>query len=320
MLFQKAAREGWPVVSTLVRFVVRDEIAQRERFLRENLDAMAQKVGEMQARMIRLEAVGERVTGLAGVKPEDLAPLQRGGAPAPAGRSPGPGADRPAGGKGAETGAEKGTGQSGEPGSGKGAPAPAKAAAMGQGGLYIPLERPTLEQLDRVIGLLGERAEQTADLFTLAESRLFEERMRALTVPSVTPVEGPVGSGFGFRPDPFAGRLALHTGLDFPADIGTPVRAAAGGVVQSVGWHPQYGQVLEIDHGNGLTTLYAHLSKARAAAGDIVPGGGRGREHRALDGPAPALRGAARRRAAGPCALPCHPPGGALCTGGPMVK
>ena len=264
--FLKAAREGWPVVSTLVRFVVRDEIAQRERFLRENLDAMAQKVGEMQARMIRLEAVGERVTGLAGVKPEDLAPLQRGGVPAPAGRSPGPGADRPAGGKGAE----KAAGKSGETGSGKGAPAPAKAAVSGQGGPYIPLERPTLEQLDRVLGLLGERAEQTADLFTLAESRLFEDRMRALTVPSVTPVEGPVGSGFGFRPDPFAGRLALHTGLDFPADIGTPVRAAAGGVVQSVGWHPQYGQVLEIDHGNGLSTLYAHLSKARAAAGDIV--------------------------------------------------
>jgi murein DD-endopeptidase MepM/ murein hydrolase activator NlpD len=262
--FLKAARDGWPVVSTLVRFVVRDETAQRERFLRENLDAMAQKVGEMQARLIRLEAVGERVTGLAGVKSEDLAPLQRGSVPAAGGRSPapGPGADRPAGAKSSEKGADKGAG--------KGAQAPAKPLATAQGGLYVPLERPTLEQLDQVLGWLGERAEQTADLFTLAESRLFEERMRALMVPSIVPVEGPVGSGFGFRSDPFAGRMALHTGLDFPADVGTPVRAAAGGVVLSVGWHPQYGQVLEIDHGNGLSTLYAHLSKARAAAGDIV--------------------------------------------------
>jgi murein DD-endopeptidase MepM/ murein hydrolase activator NlpD len=134
--------------------------------------------------------------------------------------------------------------------------------------VYLPLERPTLEQLDQVLDMLGDRADQTADLFTLAESRLFEQRMRALMVPSVMPVEGPVGSGFGFRLDPFSGRTALHTGLDFPADIGTPVRAAAGGVVVTVGWHPQYGQVLEIEHGSGLTTLYAHLSTARAEVGN----------------------------------------------------
>ena len=260
-LFLKAAREGWPVVSTLVRFVVRDEVAQRERFLRENLDAMAKKLGEVQARMIRLEAVGERVTGLAGVRAEDLAPLQRRSVPAqgapksPAGHTP---AATPRG------GAQAAPDKSGA------AVRPGAAAPGGQGGVYLPLERPTLEQLDQVLDLLADRADQTADLFTLAESRLFEQRMRALMVPSVMPVEGPVGSGFGFRPDPFSGRTALHTGLDFPADIGTPVRAAAGGVVVSVDLHPQYGQVLEIEHGSGLTTLYAHLSKARAAVGDIV--------------------------------------------------
>eukprot|EP01036_Dinobryon_divergens_P056449 gene56449-75377_t len=54
-IFLKAAREGWPVVSQLVKLVVRDEIAQRDRFMRENLDAMATKVGEMQARMVKLE-------------------------------------------------------------------------------------------------------------------------------------------------------------------------------------------------------------------------------------------------------------------------
>lgn len=259
--FLKAARDGWPVVSTLVRFVVRDEVAQRERFLRENLDAMAKKLGEMQARLIRLEAVGERVTGLAGVRAEDLAPLQRGTAPAqgaptsPAGRAP---AASPRG--GAPAAPDK-------PGPGT---RPGAVAPGGQGGLYLPLERPTLEQLDLVLDLLGDRADQTADLFTFAESRLFEQRMRALMVPSVMPVEGPFGSGFGFRLDPFSGRTALHTGLDFPADIGTPVRAAAGGIVVSVDLHPQYGQMMEIDHGTGLTTLYAHLSSARAAVGDIV--------------------------------------------------
>ncbi|MDZ7814057.1 MAG: hypothetical protein U5L74_13540 [Ideonella sp.] len=71
-VFLKAAREGWPVVSQLVKLVVRDEFAQRDRFMRENLDAMASRVGEMQARMVRLEAMGDRVTGLAGVKPDEL--------------------------------------------------------------------------------------------------------------------------------------------------------------------------------------------------------------------------------------------------------
>src|ERR671939_2027901 len=71
-VFLKAAREGWPVVSQVVKLVVRDEFAQRDRFMRENLDAMATKVGEMQAKLIKLEAMSERVSGMAGVKPEEL--------------------------------------------------------------------------------------------------------------------------------------------------------------------------------------------------------------------------------------------------------
>src|SRR5438105_6664499 len=74
-VFLKAVREGWPVVSQLMKLVVRDEFAQRDRFMRENLDAMAQKVGEMQAKMIKLEAVSERVSGMAGIKPEELQQL-----------------------------------------------------------------------------------------------------------------------------------------------------------------------------------------------------------------------------------------------------
>ncbi|HZE92537.1 MAG TPA: M23 family peptidase, partial [Rhizobacter sp.] len=62
VIFLKAAREGWPVVSQIVRLVVRDEFAQRDRFMRENLDAMAQRVGEVQAKLIKLEAMGERMS------------------------------------------------------------------------------------------------------------------------------------------------------------------------------------------------------------------------------------------------------------------
>jgi murein DD-endopeptidase MepM/ murein hydrolase activator NlpD len=92
-------------------------------------------------------------------------------------------------------------------------------------------------------------------------------------VPNSRPVEGPVGSGFGFRSDPFTGRAALHTGLDFPADTGTPVAAAAGGVVILSERHPQYGNLVEIDHGNGLVTRYAHNSKVSAVVGDLIKRG-----------------------------------------------
>ena len=71
-VFLKGAREGWPLVGALVKLVVKDEAAQRDRFLRENLDMMAKRLGEMQAKMMQLESLGERVSGLAGVNPNDI--------------------------------------------------------------------------------------------------------------------------------------------------------------------------------------------------------------------------------------------------------
>ena len=108
---------------------------------------------------------------------------------------------------------------------------------------------------------------------TLAESRLFEKRLTALMVPNSKPIDVPVGSGFGFRSDPFTGRAALHTGLDFAADTGSPIQAAAGGVVRSTDPHPQYGNLLEVDHGNGLMTRYAHTSRILVRTGDLVKRG-----------------------------------------------
>ena len=214
--FLKAAREGWPIVSQLVKLVVHDEIAQRDRFMRENLDAMAQKVGDMQARMVRLEAMGDRVSGMAGLKPEEL---------------------------------------------------------KGAGGPFVPMAQPTLDDLTGALRTLSDVADDQGDLLTFAESRLLESRLKALMVPSSRPIEVGVGSGFGFRPDPFTGRRALHTGLDFPADAGTAIHAAAGGVVRTAAWHPEYGQMLEIDHGNGLMTRYGHTSKILVKVGDLVQRG-----------------------------------------------
>ena len=224
-VFLKAAREGWPVVSPIIRPLVQSEMAQRDRFMRENLDAMAQKVGEMQAKLIRLEAMSERVSGLAGVKPDELR------APAATGSGP------------------------------------------GRGGPFVPLDNPSLAQLQALVGGLDEATDFNTDLYTLVESRLLESRLQALMIPSSAPVDGPVGSGFGFRPDPFNGRAALHTGLDFPAETGAAIQAAAGGIVVAREWHPEYGNVLEIDHGNGLTTRYAHCSEVEVPLGALIKRG-----------------------------------------------
>jgi murein DD-endopeptidase MepM/ murein hydrolase activator NlpD len=236
-VFLKAAREGWPVVSSIVRLVVRDEFAQRDRFVRENLDVIATKVGEMQAKLLKLEAMGDRVSGLAGIKPEEFKPVL----------SPRPGATA------------------------------APVAVKGQGGPFIPglndSQRGALDALAADVDVMGERADQYSDLFTLIESRLLEGRLAQLLIPSTAPVVGPVGSGFGFRTDPITGRGALHMGLDFPADVGTPIAAAAGGVVINTENHAAYGNMVDIDHGNGLVTRYAHASKLLVKNGDLVKRG-----------------------------------------------
>ncbi|MGB3271764.1 MAG: M23 family metallopeptidase [Xanthobacteraceae bacterium] len=91
-------------------------------------------------------------------------------------------------------------------------------------------------------------------------------------VPYRKPVTGPVefSSGFGVRTDPFLGRPAMHTGLDFRASTGEPARVTANGRVVKAGWHGGYGRMVEVDHGNGLTTRYGHLSAIRVKIGDTV--------------------------------------------------
>lgn len=215
-VFLKGAREGWPVVGTLVRLIVKDEFEQRDRYLRENLDAMARRVGEMQAKLVQLESLGERVSGLAGLNPSDI------------------------------------------------------KAVPGRGGVLVPGRPLTMEELSSTLAEMDALADHGSDLLTVVESRLFDQKVRRMMIPTQHPVDGPLGSAFGWRIDPFTGRSALHTGLDFEADPGTPILAASGGVVVAQELHPAYGQMVEIDHGNGLVTRYAHASRAWVRKGDLV--------------------------------------------------
>ena len=90
------------------------------------------------------------------------------------------------------------------------------------------------------------------------------------------PVQGGwYSSNYGWRIDPFNGQRAFHEGIDVIAEQGTPVHAAAGGVVVYADFHPQYGNMIEIDHGNDLITRYAHASKRLVKVGDLVLRGGK---------------------------------------------
>ena len=219
-VFLKGAREGWPVVGTLVRLVVKDDIEQRDRFMRENLDAMARKVGEMQAKLVQLEALGERVSGLAGVNPAEI------------------------------------------------------RAVPGRGGALVSGRPLSMEELQQTLADLDQLTEHRTDVLTVVESRLFDQKVKKMMIPTQHPVgTGHLGSSFGWRIDPFTGRSALHTGLDFQAEPGTPIVAASGGVVVTQELHPAYGQMVEVDHGNGLITRYAHASRVYVRQGDLVKRG-----------------------------------------------
>lgn len=97
------------------------------------------------------------------------------------------------------------------------------------------------------------------------------------TLPIGLPIQGDfrISSGFGMRTDPFTGALARHEGLDFTAAAGTPIVAAANGVVTRSGWEDSYGNIIEVTHAEGFMTRYAHLSKRYAVEGQTVVRGQR---------------------------------------------
>ena len=219
-VFLKGAREGWPIVGSLVKLVVKDESVQRERFMRENIDMMAKRLGEMQAKVMQLESLGERVSGLAGVNPKEI------------------------------------------------------KATPGRGGVLVASHSLTMEELQSTLAELDKLTDHRVDMMTVLESRLFDQKIKNSMVPTQEPVIGGVlGSAFGWRIDPVNGRSALHTGLDFPAEAGTPIRAAAGGVVVTQELHSGYGNLVEVDHGNNLVTRYAHASRVMVKQGDLVKRG-----------------------------------------------
>jgi murein DD-endopeptidase MepM/ murein hydrolase activator NlpD len=200
----------------------REEQPEKKPFdLRENINAMAIRVGQLQAQLLRLDTLGDRLARIAGFKPQDLM----------FGEAPGRGGATPA----------------------------------------LPSQELSLVDVTQQIELVARQLEDRGDRLGILESLFTLDRAKQQLVPTMLPVEGGWhSSNYGWRIDPFTGRRAFHEGIDFMAEQGTPIHAAAAGVVAYSGFHPQYGNMIEIDHGNGLITRYAHASKRLVNMGDVV--------------------------------------------------
>lgn len=214
-----------PLLQTLARSAQVEEAQRTEAFVRDNLNAMAVKLGEMQAQLLRLDALGERLSSAAGMRPGDF--------------------------------------RFGEiPGRGGAVPAGATALDL------------SLGDLTRQLDFVSRQLETRGDYLGVLETRLLESRVKQTLTPTALPVFGTWNaSGFGWRIDPITGQMAMHEGIDFIAETGTPIHAAASGVVVTAERHPAYGNMLEIDHGGDLITRYAHTSKMFVKPGQLVKRG-----------------------------------------------
>jgi murein DD-endopeptidase MepM/ murein hydrolase activator NlpD len=144
----------------------------------------------------------------------------------------------------------------------------------GRGGPLISPQTLTAPELEQLVDALSRQVEQRSDAMALIESQVLEERIRRSMLPTTLPIQAAWNaSTYGWRLDPFTGQRAMHEGVDFPSPIGTPIYSAAAGVVVNVERHPQYGNLIEIDHGNDITTRYAHTSEVFVQIGTLVKRG-----------------------------------------------
>lgn len=214
-----------PILQDIIAAAQQGETQKAREFVQQNLNAMAVKLGEMQAQLTRLDALGERLSTVAGIKPQEFRMNE----------APGLG--------GAQSSA-------------------------------FPGQNLSMQEFNQRLATLSRQMENRTDLLGVLEAQMFEQAVKKKLLPTMLPVAGTYNaSSFGMRIDPFTGQHTMHEGMDFIADTGETIVAAAGGVVQFAGYHPQYGNMIDIDHGNDLVTRYAHTSKMFVKEGDIVQRG-----------------------------------------------
>ncbi|ASK34852.1 M23 family metallopeptidase [Alloalcanivorax mobilis] len=196
------------------------EVAELRRLSKEQFQALTLKLADAQARLVRLDALGERLVDVAGIDSDEF-----------------------------DFGGELAMG----------GPEPQESSA------FTPPS--FLEELDQLTATL-ERREQQLDIL---EKLLANRHLENATFLAGRPIlHGWMSSRFGRRADPFTGKLAWHEGVDFAGKDGSPVVATASGVVTYAGARSGYGKLVEINHGNGISTRYGHAKTVKVQVGDIV--------------------------------------------------
>ena len=210
-----------PTLRSLVLSVQQEEHQKTQSYLRDSLNAMAVRMGQMQAQLLRLDSVGARLAELSGIKPQEFLFNQN----------------------------------------------------PGQGGTLstLPSQDISFIEFSNQIQELSRTLDDRTDKLGALESVLMQDRLKKKMLPSVLPVNTKwYSSGFGMRIDPFSGKSHFHEGVDFSAATGTPIVAAAGGVVVYSDHHPEYGNMIDVDHGNDFVSRYAHASKRLVKVGQVV--------------------------------------------------
>ena len=200
------------------------EQQKQQSYLRESLDTMANSLGQMQARLLRLDSLGTRLVKVAGMKPQEIDFSQ----------------------------------------------------LPAQGGAYVPVGQQdvTLSSMNQQLGSLSTLMTDRGDKLAALETLLQQDRLKNKMLNTIQPVSsGWFSSNFGWRVDPFTGKSAMHEGVDYVVPEGTPIHAAASGIVVYAGMHPDFGNLVEIDHGNDILTRYAHASKLMVKVGQLVKRG-----------------------------------------------
>ena len=218
-----------------------------------HLDAYAKELGELQARMMRLDAQSQRLAKLAGDK-DSKAITQSSISPF-----------NPSSSNSATFNTN-----------------PSHIALSrlkslhnihhnGVGGPYIKSHAMTEPDLIAAIEELTQAVNSRDDYLSTIEAKILQNSVLKDMLPNSSPIDVAFNSSsYGWRVDPFNGNEAFHEGLDFTANTGTPIRAAADGIVTSAERTPDYGNIVKINHGSGLETRYAHASKLLVSPGERV--------------------------------------------------
>ena len=199
----------------------REEITELKQQMQARADAIAIQLGDLKAHVIRLDALGQRLTAMAGIKSSEF----------------NFGQDPPQGGP----------------------------------DMDIPGARPQIADISTMLKSLQGQIDTSGSQLSALENVILSRQLGQEIHPEGRPVStGYMSSGFGRRVDPFTGGTEFHEGIDFAAPEGTQIRAVAAGIVTYAGARGGYGNMVQVDHGNGYSTRYGHAYKVLVHVGETV--------------------------------------------------